>query len=640
MDRIIILDTQGNERVMGPEHFNAQLEKLAREQNEYNFQAGKIWDKAGKYLEIFLIGPQKQVAEQQFLELLANVCREEGFTKLAAILPGHFALPPISGQPAHPALRLELGRQAQEKMKKLFLPPAQNHVDIETLIVKIANHKSSAETAQQIGRLIREARFLPHQNTLKGPQAYECMQIVLEDNLNDIFDQLKQAAINFQNMISTNLDFSRIRQKMSIIKSTRGFSSGPVSFIKIYTSTFETLRQNLSNDFTPSQSFTLSIHHPDILEYLIFIKNFQKNTLNKHLRFIIEITPQFLEALLKDEDYELISPETEQTVNLLSAKNTFDLLASTIVENQQITIKQSKFSRSNFQVISGVVNLAAYAFSPDYRKELAADLKIIQEYLQKQQTELAKFHKNNIRLLINFTGWNDFLIHRKIVYNSLNAIQEATGLFTHLQAAVDQSTELSVSLHSPLLNLFEQSRGLECLDQLAQAKFNLDGQEVHQLHGILREYLTELGLASNETIRQIFEANSLNDLYQIPTSIRILFKTAREIDTQFHLEFQREMENILTGEIEKRIYFENPLELEKIKETLLNKLKIGIKSLGFFQFGALPKYQEETDGDNARNFLLTLNKNKKRRHREIQPPLFQIKKTEEIRLPPVSNQNN
>jgi ribonucleotide reductase alpha subunit len=202
---------------------------------------------------------------------------------------------------------------------------------------------------------------------------------------------------------------------------------------------------------------------------------------------------------------------------------------------------------------------------------------------------------------------------------------------------VEKNTELAVNLHSPLLGLFDQSRGLECLDRLAFARINLDGQEVHQLHGTLHQYLTELGLASSETIRQIYEQNSLTENFQIPVNIRTLFKTSREIDSQFHLEFQREMENVLTGELEKRIYFENPLALEKIKETLLGKLKIGIKSIGFFEFGVNVKNQEDPDGENARNFLLTLNKNKKRRHREIQPPLFQIKKTEEVRLPPVSN---
>jgi ribonucleotide reductase alpha subunit len=641
MDQIIVMDKQGNQQFLDLPQLLQLLEKTAHEHQENNFSATAIWEKAAKYLDIFLIGPQKNLTENQLLDLLANVCREENFLKCSSALKSLTSLPLAPLLANGPAPVTVLSKSAQEKLKKLFLPPAQNHLAIDSLIEKIAWHKTGDENAGAIIKLIQQGRFIPHQNILKGLQAFDYMQIVLEDSLNDIFDQLKQAAINFQNLISTNINFSRIRQKMSIIKSTRGFSSGPVSFIKIYTSTFDTLRQNLSTSFTPLQSFTLSIHHPDILEYLIFIKNFQKHSLNKHLRFLIEISPQFLDALLKEEDFELISPENNQVVNLLSAKNTFDLIVSTIIENPQLGIRQQKNLNNNSVQISGMVNLAAYSYCTDLETELAGDLKIIQEYLLKQQNHLEKTLKTaQIKTCIYFTGWTDFLIRKKIVYGSISSIELAEKIFAGIRAAVDLSIELSVTLHSPLLSLFDQTAGIECLDYLASLKINLDGQEVHQLHPSLKEYLTELGLPVNESTRQIYETNSLNDLYQIPVNVRQLFKTSREIDPQFHLELQKEIEKKLQGEIEKRVYFENSMELEKIKDILLEKLKLGINSIGFFQFGTVNKFPEESDPENAKSFLMTLGKNKKRRHREIQPPLFQIKKTEEILLPPVSNQQN
>lgn len=256
MDKIIVLDKQGNQQFLDLTVLQQILENTAREQNENSFSAAIIWEKAAKYLDIFLIGPQKNLTENQLLELLANVCREEGFQKLSEKLKTFTSLPLSPLAAGQPSPATTLSKNAQEKLKKLFLPPTQNHLDIDSLIGKIAYHKTSDENAEALTKLFQQGRFIPHQNILKGQQAFDHMQIVLEDNLNDIFDQLKQAAINFQNLISTNINFSRIRQKMSIIKSTRGFSSGPVSFIKIYTATFDTLRQNLSTSFTPLQSFT------------------------------------------------------------------------------------------------------------------------------------------------------------------------------------------------------------------------------------------------------------------------------------------------------------------------------------------------------------------------------------------------
>ncbi len=638
MNQIIVIKDNGQESPLNQNELLSALQKIAVEEGQNNFSTEFLWEKTGKYLEIFLTGPQKQLTEIQLIGLLANICLENGFEKVARALQKIHSLAPGSADYAGSSTG-KLTKNTQEKMKKLYLPPAQNNCETEILVNKIASHKTSEELTARIAALIGQNKFFPHQNVLKGPHAYESMQITLEDNLNDIFDQLKQAAINFQNLISTNLDFSKIRQKMAMIKSTRGFSSGPISFIKIYTSTFETLRQNLSTELIPQQSFTLSIHHPDILEYLIFIKNFQKNSLNKHLRFFIEISPQFLDALAREEDFELISPENGQTVNLLSAKNTFDLIVSTIVENPQLGIKQNKSSHSNFLTVSGLINLAGYQPGPNFPGDLLNDLKTIQDYLLKQKHQLEKLSKTEIHTVIFFSGWMDFLMARKIAYGSVNSIQEAGTLFAEIRKSADQSLELSINLHSPLLNLVESHKGLECFEQLATLKTNLDGQEIHQLDPILRDYLSELGMATNDITRLIYDTNSLNDLYQIPLNIRTLFKTSREIDAHFHLELQREIENILQGEVEKKIYFENPLDTEKLKETLLGKLKLGIKNIGYFHFGPVSKYQENTETDQGKNFLLTLNKNKKRRHREIQPPLFQIKKTEEIFLPPVSNQS-
>jgi hypothetical protein len=640
MDSIVVKNQQDQEKILDVSLLQELLRQLAGQEQEFNFSAAAIWEKTGQYLQIFLSGPKKTITEQQLTDLISNICRENGFIKLSLALKDHFQIPLIdfstSGQSQPDGINMS--KSVQEKMKKIFLPPSQNHLETPALIDKIAYNKTTDENGRQISRLIQLKRFLPHQNTLKGPQAFDSMQIILEDSLNDIFDQLKQAAINFQNLISTNICFSRIRQKMSIIKSTRGFSSGPVSFIKIYTSTFDTLRQNLSTNFTPEQSFVLNIHHPDILEYLIFIKNFQKHSLNKHLRFLIEITPQFLDALLKEEDFELISPENGQAVNLLSAKNTFDLIVSTIIENPQLGLKQQKQANSNRIGISGMLNLAAYS-AGELEKDLPSDLKHIQEYLQKQQSGLEKLTSANLRTCLHLTGWNDLLINKKIPFGSVGAIEFATQLFSGIRSTLDKSVELSVVLNSPLLGLFEQSPGIEGIEALATLKINLDGQEIHQLHPALREFITELGIPSNEITRQIYENNSLNDLYQIPSQIKQLFCTSREIPPQFHLEIQKEAEQAIQGEVEKKIFFENSLDLEKIKDILLEKLKLGINNIGFLQFEALSKYIEDNDPENNKNFLLTLNKNKKRRHREIQPPLFQIKKTEEITLPPLNHQN-
>jgi ribonucleoside-diphosphate reductase alpha chain len=629
---ITLINQQGQESQIKLADLMLSLSEQAKLSGQENFQSNNILEKVQKYLEIIQMGAQKNIGEDQLSELLANISAEENYPNLANYLRQN----PKILLSTHQTEQLNFSRYAQEKLKKIYLPATLQNTDIHSLIKQLSSSKTSGALADKIRELIVQGIFLPHQNILKEKRAFNHMQLNLKDNLSDIFDQLKQAAINFQNLTSSTINFSAIRPKMSVVKSTQSFSSGPVSFIKIYASTFEALRQNISSDFTPIQIFILNINHPDILEYLIFIKNFQKNSLNKHLEFLIELTPNFLEALNREEDFELINPENEQTVNLLSAKNTFDLIVSTILENPALglTTTNSSQTSENQTSLSGLINLAAYSENTNLPEKILIDLENIQTFLINQTNSTPSPSATQIK--IQFTGWSDFLIKQNIAFGSVASLEIAEKIFSAIRSKVQPDIQLEIDLRSPLLAIIESSRGLEALDQLVSTKTNLDGQEIYQIHPLLKEKLNSLGLTNSELIKQIQESNSLAELYQIPVSIKSLFQTNGEIPPTFHLEFQRNLEKLLDGTIEKKIYFENSLDLEKIKAEFLREIQSGIRSIKLCQFDSLNKTENSENQSHDKSFLLNIGQNKRRRHREIQPPLFQIKKTEEITLPPIS----
>jgi ribonucleoside-diphosphate reductase alpha chain len=629
---ITLINQQGQESQIKLADLMLSLSEQAKLSGQENFQSNNILEKVQKYLEIIQMGAQKNIGEDQLSELLANISAEENYPNLANYLRQN----PKILLSTHQTEQLNFSRYAQEKLKKIYLPATLQNTDIHSLIKQLSSSKTSGALADKIRELIVQGIFLPHQNILKEKRAFNHMQLNLKDNLSDIFDQLKQAAINFQNLTSSTINFSAIRPKMSVVKSTQSFSSGPVSFIKIYASTFEALRQNISSDFTPIQIFILNINHPDILEYLIFIKNFQKNSLNKHLEFLIELTPNFLEALNREEDFELINPENEQTVNLLSAKNTFDLIVSTILENPALglTTTNSSQTSENQTSLSGLINLAAYSENTNLPEKILIDLENIQTFLINQTNSTPSPSATQIK--IQFTGWSDFLIKQNIAFGSVASLEIAEKIFSAIREKVQPDIKLEIDLRSPLLAIIESSRGLEALDQLVSTKTNLDGQEIYQIHPLLKEKLNSLGLTNSELIKQIQESNSLAELYQIPVSIKSLFQTNGEIPPTFHLEFQRNLEKLLDGTIEKKIYFENSLDLEKIKAEFLREIQSGIRSIKLCQFDSLNKTENSENQSHDKSFLLNIGQNKRRRHREIQPPLFQIKKTEEITLPPIS----
>lgn len=605
-----------------------QLEQLmlqtCQEKNIPSQTGQEVLSKIGKYLEIFLLNPGNILSIDQFISLIINICNENDQAELGQTLGK------VLNQNNLSELKTEFSfnKIQQEKLKKLYLPPAETGISFTDLVNKISNQNNDPTNAAKLVKLFDQSIFFPDHHSQK---------ISLKDDLDAIFEGLKTTARNFQNHISTCIDFSKLRPKLSLIKSIKNFSSGPISFIKIYAATIETLRQSISSEFTPHHTFILNIHHPDILEYLIFIKNFQKNSLNAHCHFKIEITPNFLEALSKEENFELISPENNQIINLLSAKHTFDLIISTIQENPQLEITRANGDSDNELTLNGLFNLASYGKTVNPFEKLSTDLKIAEEYLLNQQRHYSQNLKKKVRININFTGWQDFLIGQEIPYASIQALELAQELVDQINSILSPETGKGISLSSPLFAILEQSNGLETYQSLSYSKTSIDGTENIQLIQPLQDTINKSGANTPDLIKTIAEQNSLRDIYQLSAITKNIFSLSQEIPADFHFSLQKIFEKGFGNHVEKMIFLERHFDLEEAKKIFQEQLLSNLLNLGYCQFQPISRENSGEHQPLDKNYLHTLNNQNRRRHREIQPPLFQLKKTEEIKLPPINS---
>src|SRR6266568_2236481 len=133
-----------------------------------------------------------------------------------------------------------------ETPKELFARVAWNLAQAERNYG--ADDAQVEETALRFYRIIANLDFLPNSPTLMNAGLElqllsACFVIPVDDSLVGIFDALKQQALIHQGGGGTGFAFSRLRPKGDFVKSTMGVASGPVSFMKIFDASTQTVKQ-------------------------------------------------------------------------------------------------------------------------------------------------------------------------------------------------------------------------------------------------------------------------------------------------------------------------------------------------------------------------------------------------------------
>jgi ribonucleoside-diphosphate reductase alpha chain len=153
-------------------------------------------------------------------------------------------------------------------------------------------------------------------------QLAACFVLPVEDNLESIFQTLKDTALIHQTGGGTGFSFSRIRPRGDTLFPAQGVSSGPVSFIQLFDSATDLIDRN---QIRPGANMgVLRADHPDIEEF-IRIKTHPHELQNFNLSVAVDET--FMECLKSGRDYPLLHPRTGTVMRRVSAGALLEMMA-------------------------------------------------------------------------------------------------------------------------------------------------------------------------------------------------------------------------------------------------------------------------------------------------------------------------
>ncbi len=191
-----------------------------------------------------------------------------------------------------------------------------------------AGDSGVADLAEKFYLLMTERRFEPNSPTLMNAgrplgQLSACFVLPVDDALSNgrdgIYDTLRSMALIHQSGGGTGFSFSRLRGSGSMVRSTTGVASGPVSFMKLYDASTDAVKQGGTR--RGANMGILRVDHPDIMQFIACKEDLSQVT---NFNISVAVTSEFMQAVKEGREYDLIDHSSGKPAGRLEARMVWD----------------------------------------------------------------------------------------------------------------------------------------------------------------------------------------------------------------------------------------------------------------------------------------------------------------------------
>ncbi|MBU0992644.1 MAG: vitamin B12-dependent ribonucleotide reductase [Proteobacteria bacterium] len=572
---------------------------------------------------------------------------------------------------------LELSENAKTVLERRYLKKDQNGKIEETpekMFRRVAKHIARAEQSYKSSvsekeiensfySLMTEFKFLPNSPTLMNAgrqlgQLAACFVLPVEDDLEKIFETVKNAALIHKSGGGTGFSFSRLRPKNSPVGTTGGVASGPVSFMKIFNTATEQVKQGGTR--RGANMGILRVDHPDIMDF-IFCKRHNKSLNNFNIS--VAITEEFMKAVKNNESYDLIDPSNGKKIGEKNAFEVYEVLVKQAWSNGDPgIIFLDRINRDNTTPLLGEIestnpcgeqpllpmeacnlgsiNLAK--FVTEKNNETVIDFESLKETVHLSVRfldntidmsiypleEIDKMVKGNRKIGLGVMGFADMLFQLAIPYDSERAIEVADtvmgfiqqeshaastnlaaqrGVFKNFDKSIFKNkkneryrnaTTTTIAPTGTLSIIANCSSGIEPLFALSFIRKVMDNDELVEVNPFFERMAKERGFFSAELMNLISQKGSIKDIEGIPEDIKKIYVTSHDVSSEWHIKMQAAFQKHTDNAVSKTVNLPHDATEDDVLKIYDMAYELGCKGVTIYRDGSKENQVLSFSGNN------------------------------------------
>ncbi len=550
---------------------------------------------------------------------------------------------------------LKLSLNALEVLKKRYLLRDEQGVVVERpgeMFARVARHVSLAEGRyggdsdhyqSLFLQMMRSLEFLPNSPTLMNAglplgQLSACFVLPVEDSIPGIFEALKNMALIHQSGGGTGFSFSRLRPKDDVVRATGGVASGPVSFMRIFDTATEVIKQGGRR--RGANMGVLRVDHPDIME---FVEAKERPGFLENFNLSIAATDQFMEKSRGEGEIDLVNPRTGLAVGRLKAKELLGLVATSawrggdpgmifidrinaahplpdLIEATNPCGEQPLLPYESCNL--GSINLSRLVRNGELDWDRLAELvrlgvRFLDDVVDMNRFPLKEIEKMTLstrKIGLGVMGFADMLIGMNVSYRSPRAVAlaeevmsfiteharaqsaslgEERGSFPRLEesglrgwSAMRNATVTTIAPTGTISIIAGTSSGIEPLFALAFVRRVLEGARLLEVSPLFEKMAGERGIYTPDLKAELARVGSVQNSSAVPEDLKELFVTALDISPQQHVRIQAAFQKYTDNAVSKTVNLPAEATVSDVLDVYHLAYEMGCKGVTVFRYGS------------------------------------------------------